>query len=241
MMSYLKLKEKTGWLHVTLSRPEKKNALNLELIQELHKVFKQPPSHLHGVILLGEGDVFCAGADLNWIRHAPPQELEELFYLLHSVQNFHLPVIAHVHGAAYGGGIGLLSVCDFVSAESSSQFCFSEASLGLMPAMISFFVPPEFRPWMLSAMPFGVDVAFKYQLIHYEGFEKECMEWRRNLIFHLDQIPPSAYRDNKFFLQRLPQLSLDEARKEGLVSLEKRQKDSTTQEKIAHLLDKKNG
>ena len=238
-MSYLKLKKEESWIHIALNRPEKKNALNLGIIQELQEVFKNLSSHSGGVILSGEGDVFCAGADLNWIQNAPALELEQMFDLLNKIRNLPLPVIAHAHALVYGGGIGLLSVCDFVSAESSSRFCFSEARLGLIPAMISFFVSPNFRPWMLNSMPFGVDIAFKNHLIHYEGSQKECLEWRKNLIFHLDQIPLAAYQDNKSFLQKVGTLSLDEVKKEALSCLEKRQQDPMTQEKITHLLNKK--
>ena len=238
-MSYLKLKEEANWLHVTLNRPEKKNALSLEFIEELHSVFKNPASHLKGIFLFGGGDVFCAGADLNWIRKAPSQELKKMLDLFNGIQNCPLPVVAHAHGLAYGGGIGLLSVCDFVSADHLTHFCFSEARLGLIPALISFFVSPNLRPWMLSSIPFDVEVALKYDLIQYAGSQKECLEWRKNLISHLDSIPASAYQDNKSFLRKTKTLPLENSFREGLVFLEKRQKDPETQERIARLLDKK--
>ena len=234
-MDYLKIKEEKDWLHITLNRPKKKNALNLDLIQELQKIFQQTPPSLKGIFLKGEGSAFCAGADLNWIRNAPSQEVKQLFNLLTTIKNFPRPVIAHVHGVVYGGGIGLIGACDFVSAESLTQFCFSEARLGLIPASISFFVSDHFKPWMLSAKPFNVDIALKHHLIHFEGSKKECDEWKKDLLFYLEQVPIQSYQDNKTFLSLPP----EKAHEEFLNYFNKRQQDPITQEKIDSLLKKR--
>ena len=234
-MNYIKIKEEKNWLHVALNRPKKKNALDLNFIQELKAIFQQTPPSLKGVFLTGEGSAFCAGADLHWIRKAPAQELQQLFDLLSTIQKFPRPVIAHVHGFVYGGGIGLIGACDFVSAEKLTQFCFSEARLGLVPAVISFFVSPQFRNWMLSSKPFNVDVALKNHLIHFEGSQKECAEWKKDLVFYLEQVPSEAYQDNKSFLS----LSSQEAHEKFLNYFQKRLHDPITQEKIDSLLKKR--
>ena len=117
--------EKSNWVTLTLNRPDKKNALDLDLVQNLtcafHKI-RQNPS-IEGVILRGEGDCFCSGADLNWMMSSS-FDSSLLFKLFHTIWACDLPVMAHAFGSVYGGGIGLLSVCDFVSAEKPKPILF---------------------------------------------------------------------------------------------------------------------
>ncbi len=113
---------------VTMRRPEVHNALNAQLIADLQAAFTDlsTDERLHAVVLTGEGRSFCAGADIN-----------DTF---DSINNFPCPVLARVNGAAMGGGLGLISVCDIVIAAESARFAFSEVKLGIAPAVISPYV-----------------------------------------------------------------------------------------------------
>ncbi|WP_373533175.1 enoyl-CoA hydratase/isomerase family protein [Vampirovibrio sp.] len=134
---------------ITLNRPELHNAFNEVMIQELQSAFSgfNKNSPVRAVILQAEGKSFCAGADLNWMKamvdYSFEQNVEDahaLAAMLKAIHNCPKPVIARVHGAAFGGGVGLLAACDMAFAVDSAVFCLSEVKLGLLPAVISPFV-----------------------------------------------------------------------------------------------------
>jgi methylglutaconyl-CoA hydratase len=136
---------------VTLTRPDVHNALNGALIAELRTTFagfeRERPTELRAVVLTGDGPSFCAGADVSWMRAAMALDVEgneqdamaaaEMF---ETIDTCPVPVIARVHGAALGGGMGLCAVADLVIAEAGAKFGFTETRLGILPAMISPFV-----------------------------------------------------------------------------------------------------
>jgi len=131
-------------LTVTLARPEVRNAFNDELIARLTETFRAVPGDVRAVVLRGEGKAFCAGGDLEWMRKAanytPEQNAADavkLAELFDAVANCPAPVIARVHGAAFGGGLGLVSAADIAVAEQDCKFSFSEVRLGLIPATIA--------------------------------------------------------------------------------------------------------
>ena len=136
---------------VTLARPDRHNAFDASLIGELRTAFailaRESADQLRGVVLAGEGESFCAGADLAWMRAAATLDTEgneqdamAMADMLETVDTCPAPVIARVHGAALGGGMGLCAVADIVIAESGTRFGFTETRLGIMPAVISPFV-----------------------------------------------------------------------------------------------------
>ncbi len=134
---------------ITLNRPQVRNALNTQLIQELTMVFTELSANerLHGIILTGVGTVFCAGADIHTmqesITYTEKQNLDDAIQLNNMLQTINTcpcPVIARLNGDAIGGGIGLVSVCDIVIAVESARFAFSEVRLGIAPAVISPYV-----------------------------------------------------------------------------------------------------
>ncbi|HET9457599.1 MAG TPA: enoyl-CoA hydratase-related protein [Candidatus Limnocylindrales bacterium] len=136
---------------VTMARPDVRNALNGSLIAELRTTFagfqRERPTELRAVVLAGDGPAFCAGADVSWMRAAMALDVEaneqdamaaaEMF---ETIDTCPVPVIARVHGAALGGGMGLCAVADLVIAEAGAKFGFTETRLGILPAMISPFV-----------------------------------------------------------------------------------------------------
>jgi methylglutaconyl-CoA hydratase len=136
---------------VTLSRPDVHNAFDAGLIAELRTTFaalaREEPGRLRAVVLAGAGPSFCAGADLDWMRAAMALDTEgneqdamAMADMFETIDTCPAPVIARVHGAALGGGMGLLAVADLVIAESGTRFGFTETRLGILPSVISPFV-----------------------------------------------------------------------------------------------------
>src|SRR5439155_27271322 len=136
---------------VTLNRPDVHNAFNATLIAELRTAFaalaRQGPTELRAVVLAGAGPSFCAGADVAWMRAAMALGVEDneadamaMADMFEAIDTCPVPVIARVHGAALGGGMGLCAVSDVVIAESGARFGFTETRLGILPAVISPFV-----------------------------------------------------------------------------------------------------
>ena len=164
---------------VTLNRPELHNAFNDQMIVELADAFRTlgaDPS-VRAIILDAEGKSFCAGADLNWMKRMVDYTFEEnvqdaraLAEMLQTIRDCPKPVIARVHGAAFGGGVGLVSACDMAVALKDATFCLSEVKLGLLPAVISSFVlekigPTQARRYFLTAEKFSGKKARKIGLI----------------------------------------------------------------------------
>lgn len=130
---------------VTLCRPDVHNALNGELLDALTAVVTVVAARrdTRYVVLSGDGPSFCAGADLHWMRASLKASLDEnradaarLVGALTAITICPKPIIARVHGAALGGGVGLVAACDLVAATPTATFGLAEVRLGLVPAMI---------------------------------------------------------------------------------------------------------
>ena len=136
---------------VTLTRPEVHNAFDASLISDLRSTFaafaREDPMSLRAVVVAGDGPSFCAGADIGWMRaamtldrEANEQDAMAMAEMFEAIDTCPVPVVARVHGAALGGGMGLCAVADVVIAESGTRFGFTETRLGILPAVISPFV-----------------------------------------------------------------------------------------------------
>ena len=122
-----------GIVHVILNRPEVRNAFNSTLIAELTRVFTGFGPDVRAVILKGAGPVFCAGADVQWMKQSigytaaeNAKDAAAMAGMLRAIDCAVPPVIAQVHGAALGGGMGLLATCDIAVAAEGTQFGFTE-------------------------------------------------------------------------------------------------------------------
>lgn len=165
-------------LHVRINRPEVRNAFNDELIASLTETFSGVDTDVRAVVLGGEGKAFCAGGDLDWMRRAAAYTEDENYHdalklgaLFGSIATCRVPVIARVHGAAFGGGSGLVAASDIAVATSNALFAFSEVRLGLVPGTISPFVIPKIgaghaRALFATGEAFGADHALRIGLIH---------------------------------------------------------------------------
>ena len=123
---------------VVLARPEKRNALDAEMLEALLAVFAEAPAPADRVVVLrSEGTVFCAGLDLNQRLQAVGEPGESpILPLLHAIENYPLPVVAVVQGAAIAGGNELALHCDFVVASTEAQFGMSLAQIGRAPGWL---------------------------------------------------------------------------------------------------------
>jgi methylglutaconyl-CoA hydratase len=135
---------------ISLNRPEKRNALHPELVEQMKKKLNEIKSdnQIKVLIITGEGKSFCAGADLEYLNELRnynairnEKDSESLAELFLSIYNFPHPTIAAVNGAAIAGGCGLASVCDFVfSDNTNAKFGYSEVKIGFIPAVVSIFL-----------------------------------------------------------------------------------------------------
>jgi len=134
---------------VTLNRPDVHNAMDERLMKELTACFKElsTDDNVRTIVLTGNGKSFCAGADLNWMKNMVNYTREEnirdsglLLDMYDTIYNCPKPVIGRINGNAFGGGIGLIAVCDITIAIPDSRFAFSEVKLGIIPSVISTFV-----------------------------------------------------------------------------------------------------
>jgi methylglutaconyl-CoA hydratase len=152
VLSALRVERDGPWLRVTLARPERRNAFDAALIAELTEAFADV-GDARAVVLSGEGESFCAGADVEWMRSSVDLSYDEnvedaltLRRLLEAIDGCPAPVVALVHGHALGGGAGLVACADVAIAEAETVFAFSEVKLGIVPAVISPFVLAKTGP-----------------------------------------------------------------------------------------------
>ena len=166
-------------VRVTLNRPEVRNAFNEEVIAELTAWAQSvPASGARVAVLAGAGNAFCAGADLNWMakmigytREENSRDAGAMAAMFQALDTLPIPLIGRVHGAALGGGVGLAAVCDIVVAADSAVFGFTEAKLGILPAVISPFAIRKIgisaaRELFLTAARFGAARAKEIGLVH---------------------------------------------------------------------------
>ena len=165
---------------VSLNRPDVRNAMNPVMISEITAVFTafNTDDDVRVIILRGEGNVFCAGGDLNWMKDVLGQTEAEvvedsrlLLNMYRSINDSPKLVIASLRGAAVAGGLGIISCADVVIAEAQTKFCISEVKIGLVPGIIAAFILPRMGPgWFRylskTAILFDTDTARSAGLIH---------------------------------------------------------------------------
>ena len=176
----LRVERRGPVLRIALARPEVRNAFNDALIAELIRAFESAAldASARAVVLTGEGPVFCAGADVAWMREAGGYTREEneadaerMARMLRKIDTCPLPVIALAQGAAIGGGVGLLAASDIAIAAEGTVFSLAEVRLGILPSVISPYVVrsigPRFaRDVFLTGDRFDAREAWRMALVH---------------------------------------------------------------------------
>ncbi|RAU17496.1 gamma-carboxygeranoyl-CoA hydratase [Nitrincola tibetensis] len=174
------IESRPGIFELTLNRPDKHNAFDDAMIQNLISLLDQAESiaHLRLLIVKSEGKHFSAGADLGWMKRMASNshsenliDARQLAKLMDKLNHFSRPTLALVQGAAYGGAVGLAACCDLVLASRDARFCLSEVKIGLIPAVISPYViraigERQARRYFLTAEAFTAEEAQAFGLVH---------------------------------------------------------------------------
>ncbi|MBT7611154.1 MAG: enoyl-CoA hydratase/isomerase family protein [Bacteriovoracaceae bacterium] len=220
--SYLVNLDERGVLTISLNRPKIHNAFDDELINSLTEYINdlEQNNKVRLIVLSGEGKSFCAGADLNWMKRMKDYSTDEnyadslsLAGLFHAINKFKGPVIGKVHGAALGGGSGLVAVCDYVLAKEKTIFGFTEVILGLAPAVISPFVMAKIgesnaRAYFLSGEKFGTKQAKEMGLIHHVSLERYFHQDVEDVVSKFLKAGPLAQRKVKELIFGVQEFSL---------------------------------
>lgn len=196
-----------GVATVTLSRPERHNALNAALIDELRQVAARlgGDAAVRAVVLTGAGRSFCAGGDFRWFsanteldRDGRIAQGRTLADMLRDLDELPQPLIGCINGSAYGGGVGLVSVCDLAIAAEEARFGLTEVRVGLIPATISPYVVARIgaanaRATMLSGALFGAHRARDIGLLTETATADELAERTETIVeAHLQAAPGAA-------------------------------------------------
>jgi methylglutaconyl-CoA hydratase len=210
---------------IALARPDVHNAFDETLIAELTRALEalDADTAVRAVVLLGHGKNFCAGADLNWMKkmaaysHAENlADAKALAAMLRTLHTLSKPTIARVHGAAYGGGAGLVACCDFALATQGATFAFSEAKLGLIPATIGPYVVEAIgarmaRRYFLTGERFTAAEAYRIGLVH-DIVLPEALDDRINeFLGALLLAGPHAQAESKALIRAIAHRPIDDA------------------------------
>lgn len=148
-----------GVTRITIARPERRNAFDAQLIAELTAAASSVDRAARAVVLASEGDVFCAGADLTWMKSTVDRTLDEniadsraMSDMFRTLDDLPMPLIVRVQGAALGGGAGLVAVADIAVASTSASFGFTEVRVGIMPSVVSPYVIRKIGPGHATAL-----------------------------------------------------------------------------------------
>jgi methylglutaconyl-CoA hydratase len=211
-MAGLRIEREGHVLRITLAKPERRNAFDAGLIRELTEAFRDI-GDARVVVLAGDGESFCAGADIDWQRSAIDLTYEEnvedamrLYRMCEAIDTCHAPVVARVQGYALGGGSGLVACADVAVAARDATFGFSEVKLGIIPAVISPFVLPKIgehaRRYFLTGERFDAVTAMRIGLVSEIGDDLDAAVER--VAAELLSAGPKAVRAAKELIRERP-------------------------------------
>jgi methylglutaconyl-CoA hydratase len=242
-----------GIATLTLARPEKHNAMNREMMVEITEAAKVlgADETVRAVVLAAAGKSFCAGGDLNWMRAQAAQdragkiaEARVLANMLATLNVLPKPLIARVEGNAYGGGIGMMAVCDIVVALEGLRFALTETKLGLIPATIGPFVLRRMsetyaRQVFFTAKTFGTDLALRSGLVSSVCSENEMDAAIEAEIKPILQAAPGAVAQAKELLRHMQGYDVERDIELTINALADRWETDEAQQRIAAFLKDK--
>lgn len=218
----LRLSQDASIATITLSRPEKRNAISYELIEELLAVLDEiAHSSALVLILTGEGKAFCSGMDLENLKalsgRSSEQNLkdsETMAQLFRALYDFPRPTIAAVNGAAIAGGCGLATLCDFTLAVPEARFGYSEVRIGFVPAIVSTFLLRQIgekraRDLLLTGRIIEADEAHRIGLINEIVSAEDLIARARALALQLLENSPASLSGTKRLLSDYARGELD--------------------------------
>jgi methylglutaconyl-CoA hydratase len=206
----------------TLNRPEKRNAISYELIEDLLAALDEVAnSSARVLILTGAGKAFCSGMDLDNLKalanRSPKQSLKDseiMARLFRSLYDFPKPTIAAVNGPAIAGGCGLASLCDFTLAVPEAKFGYTEVRIGFVPAIVSTFLLRQVgekhaRDLLLTGRIIGVEEAYRIGLINEIVPTEKLIARARELASQLMENSPASLVCTKRLLSDHARVQLD--------------------------------
>jgi len=213
-----------GVATIRMNRPDVHNAFDDALIAALTRELRRLDqlSAVRVVVLAANGKSFSAGADLNWMRRMARYSQEDnlkdalaLAGLMRTLDAMKKPTIAKVHGAAFGGGVGLVACCDIAIASTQASFSLSEVRLGLIPSVISPYVIAAIgeraaRRYFLTAERFDAAEARRIGLVHEVVADRELDQTVANLTGHLLKGGPRALAAAKQLIADMGRRPMDD-------------------------------
>ncbi|KEO75123.1 enoyl-CoA hydratase/isomerase family protein [Anditalea andensis] len=211
--------------YITLNRPEKRNALNAEMVRELKaaliSMLEEETAKV--IVIKAEGKIFCSGADLEYLRSLQlytfeenledSRNLKDLFYLIYTAPKI---IIAQVQGHALAGGCGLATVCDFSYSVKEAKFGYTEVKIGFVPAIVNVFLLRKLgegkaKELLLEADLLDAERAKDMGLINKvvagDSLDREVYELAQRLI---DQNSGQSMALTKEMIAKVPEKSLEE-------------------------------
>jgi methylglutaconyl-CoA hydratase len=207
---------------ITLNRPDKRNAISYELIDELLRALDEIENSAAQILILtGAGKAFCSGMDLDNLRAITGRSESEsrvdsqmMAHLFRSLYEFPKVTIAAVNGAAVAGGCGLATLCDFTLASSDAKFGYTEVRIGFVPAIVSTFLLRQVgekhaRDLLLTGRIIDAEEAFRMGLVNEIVAPEKLLERARNLAASLLANSPASLLATKRLLKRYAAADLD--------------------------------
>ncbi len=218
----LKIEYQDDVATLTLNRPEKRNAISLEVVHEMLAALGEiEASRARVVILTGAGTAFSAGMDLNYLREFPSQspaqiveDARRIASLFRRIWNFPKPTIAAVNGPAIAGGTGLATFCDFTLAAPEARFGYTEVRIGFIPAIVSSFLVRQVgekraRDLLLTGRLIGPEEARQLGLVNEVVPGERLLERARELARELLALSPTSLAHTKRLLVGFSEAELD--------------------------------
>lgn len=225
-MAYQRLEAETreGIRHIRLNRPDKRNALDRLMVEELYQALEEADRDeaVRAIVLGGNGSAFCAGADLAYLRELAAYSIVDnmddssaLASTLHAIWKSSKPVVARVHGPAIAGGCGLATICDIVVAVESAKFGYTEVGIGFVPAIVMAFLirkAPQMstRELLLTGRIFDAREAYERGLVTTVVEDEAALDLHiETLCSSFRKADPTAISLTKQMLTALDGMSLE--------------------------------
>lgn len=227
-MTYIVWNVKEGVGYITLNRPDKRNALNQQVVTELKHAFDlaNTDESCKVVILQSSSDTFCAGADLQYIQSLQSNSREEnvadsthLMELFYTIYTFPKVVISKVQGPAIAGGCGLATVTDYCFASDQATFGYTEVKIGFVPAIVMVFLLRKIgegraKEILLSGEVFNANRALDLGLINTVVDASELEDYADHFAKSIiKKSAPQSVALIKEMIAEIPQMDLNEALK----------------------------
>lgn len=254
MTTLLQSIDADGVATLTLNRPDKRNALDYELISLMRDALEalNGRADVRVITIEGAGEHFCAGGDIGSMKSvaqrsmsANEQDALALARMLYALDTVAKPTIAVAKGVAFGGGVGLLACCDIVVAHDDASFCLSEVRLGLLPAIVGPFLIRaiglrQLRRYALTAERFTAAEAQTLGLVHCVAPSLDVGVARAAIVDELLRGAPGAQADVKSFFEECHGQGVNaELMREAAHRLAARRSSAEAQEGLRAFLEKR--